>query len=372
VRTFGVEEELLLVDASSLEPLPAGEITVAQKGEVARTGHKVTTEFKQEQLEAVSPPQHTLAEQLEAIRTGRQEAEAAAAVFGGRVAAIPTAPGITNSHRVPGTRNHRIAQRFGITAAEQLTNGFHIHVAIDSWDEGVIALDRIRIWIHVLLALSSNSPFWKGGETGFASYRYQAWSRWPTSGPTELFETVEAYEAQREALLATEVPFDAGMLYYDARLSDRQPTLEIRVADVCLYADQAAVIAALARALVETAIRKGDEEAPRVPTTLLRTWAWQASRYGVEAQLTNPFTGNPVAASDAVALLLDETGPVLAEYHEDEAVQTVVAEILQGGSGAQVQRQAYVLHRNLKDVMHAAVDATHAHRDPQWLSPGLV
>lgn len=85
---------------------------------------------------------------------------------------------------------------------------------------------------------------------------------------------------------------------------------------------------------METAIRKGNEEAPRVPTTLLRTWAWQASRYGLEAQLTNPLTGKPVAASDAVALLLDELAPVLAEYHEDEAVQSVVAEILQGGSGS--------------------------------------
>ena len=109
-----------------------------------------------------------------------------------------------------------------------------------------------------------------------------------------------------------------------------------------------------------------------MPTTLLRTWAWQASRYGLEDQLTNPLTGKPVAASDAVALLLDELAPVLAEYHEDEAVQSVVAEILQGGSGVQVQRQAYARHRNLKDVMHAVVDATHAHRDPQWLSPGLV
>lgn len=365
MRTFGVEEELLLVDADTLDPLSAGEVTVARQEEVTPTHHELTTEFKQEQLEVVSPPQYTLTEQLEAIRTGRAEADSAAQLSGGRVAAIPTAPGIDSPRRTPGPRNHKMAQRFGLTASEQLTNGFHIHVAIDSWDEGVIALNRIRGWLHLLLALSSNSPFWNAINTGFASYRYQAWSRWPTSGPTELFETAAAYEAHRQALLNTNVPLDAGMLYFDARLSDHQPTLEVRVADVCLQAEHAAVIAALARALVETAIRKQDVEPPRIPATQLRTWAWQASRYGVEADLIHPFTGRAVPAGDAIGLLLDELSPVLSEYDEEETVRTVVTDILAGGSGAQVQLEAYAQRENLYDVMSVVVAATHQHRDLQ-------
>lgn len=359
MRTFGVEEELLLVDAESLEPLPAGELTVARNGEDTPSGHQLTTEFKQEQLEIVSPPQHTLAEQLEAICTGRALAEEAAAVSGGKVAAIPTAPGTDSPRRVPGPRNRNMAQRFGLTAAEQLTNGFHIHVAIDSWEEGIIALDRIRIWLPLLLALSSNSPFWNGIETGFASYRYQAWSRWPTAGPTEIFETAAAYRATRQAVLDTNVPLDAGMLYFDARLSEHQPTLEVRVADVCLKAEHAVVIAALARALVETAVRKGDQQAPRVSANVLRVWTWQASRYGVESELIQPLTGTPGPARDAIAQLLDELAPVLAEYNEEETVHTVVADILAGGSGTHIQRQAYAQHHNLHRVMQTVVEATH-------------
>ena len=145
MRTFGVEEELLLVDATSLDPLSAGELIVAKNGEDTPTGHKLTTEFKQEQLEVVSPPQYTLAEQLATIRTGRALAAAAAANSGGLVAAIPTAPGTDSPRRTPGPRNQKIQQRFGLTASEQLTNGFHIHVAVEDWDEGVTALDRIRI-----------------------------------------------------------------------------------------------------------------------------------------------------------------------------------------------------------------------------------
>lgn len=369
MRTFGVEEELLLVDATSLEPQPLGELTVALEGETTSSGHQLTTEFKQEQLEVVSPPQLTLAGQLEAIRTGRALAKEAVGHTGGQVAALPIAPGEHVSHRVPGSRNHRIAQRFGTTATEQLTNGFHIHVEIKSREEGVAALDRIRIWLPLLLALSSNSPFTNGDETGFASYRYQAWSRWPTSGPTEIFGSAADYAAHREALLHTKVPLDSGMLYFDARLCEHQPTLEVRVADVCLKAEHAAVIAALARALVESAVRQQQHEPPQVATTILRTWSWQASRYGVEGELTQPRTGKLASASDAMAQLLDEVGPVLTEYGEEQRVQEVVADILQGGSGAHIQRQTYEQHHSIADVMRVVLDATHDEHSHQVPHP---
>lgn len=367
MRTFGVEEELLLVDAVSLEPLPAAEVAVALKGQPTSMGHHLTTEFKQEQLEVVSAPQRTLVEQLETIRTGRALAAAAAAGAGGKVAAIATVPGPYRPHQVPGARYNLMAQRFGVTATEQLTNGFHVHVAIESRQEGVTALDRIRSWLPLVLALSSNSPFWHGGDTGFASYRYQAWSRWPTAGPTDIFHTVAAYEAYRQALLNTHVPLDAGMFYFDARLCDHQPTVEVRIADVCLTAEHAAVIAALVRALVETAIRNAGNEPLNVPATLLRTWTWQASRHGVETQLINPLTGILAPASEAIAQLLDAVGPVLAEYHEEDTVRTVVADILHAGSGARIQRQAYDQHHDMHHVMHAVLEATHHNSGPYRL-----
>ncbi|RLV51389.1 carboxylate--amine ligase, partial [Aeromicrobium phragmitis] len=110
-----------------------------------------------------------------------------------------------------------------------------------------------------------NSPFWHGTDTGYASYRYQAWSRWPTAGPVDLYGSAEAYERHQAAMLATGVPLDAAMLYYDARLSEHQPTLEVRIADVCLNPADAAVIATLTRALVEMAVRESHQPAPEVP-----------------------------------------------------------------------------------------------------------
>src|SRR5699024_9050831 len=211
------------------------------------------------------------------------------------------------------------------------TNGFHIHVAINSREEAVIALDRIRVWLPVLLALSGNSPFAKGVDSGFASYRYQKWTRWPNSGPTERYGSATAYETQCQALFNSQVPLDAGMLYFDARPSDHQPTIEVRVADVCLKAEHAAVIAAITRALVETAIRNQDQKPPPVPVTVLRSWTWQASRYGVDSELIQPDTGKPAPAAEVVDQLLDGVRPVLSEYNELSTVETVVTDILQSG-----------------------------------------
>ncbi|MDI3331623.1 MAG: glutamate--cysteine ligase [Micrococcus sp.] len=361
MRTFGVEEELLLVDAGTGEPLPAGDWAAALQEDDTLTGHQVTEELQEEQLEVVSPPQTTLAGQLTAIRAGRALAEQAAARVGGRVVALPTALGPVSPHPVPGLRHRRIATKFGLTASEQLTNGFHIHVGINSRAEGVAVLDRIRVWLPTLLALSANSPFWHGDDSGFASYRYQVWSRWPTAGPTDVFGTPDAYHRYRSALLDTQVPVDADMLYFDARLSDHHPTVEIRVADVCLDATHAAVIATLARALVETTARAWADGSPAmpVPATLLRTWSWQASRSGIAGELIDPATGAPAPAGDILIRLLHVVGPVLAEYGEQSVIESGVAQILREGTGAQQQREAYAERHSLGDVMAAALDATH-------------
>src|SRR5205814_2865750 len=136
-------------------------------------------------------------------------------------------------------------------------------------------------------------------DSAYASYRYQAWSRWPSSGPTAVFGTAEAYEDTVRKMVATQTLLDTGMVYFDARLSQHHPTLEIRIADVCLRADDAALIAALARALVETEARNWREGRP-VPhrrTELLRLAAWRASRSGLDDVLLSPVTGLPGQAA---------------------------------------------------------------------------
>lgn len=376
MRTFGVEEELMLVDAVTLAPLAAGEEVVHHYEQRLERGshrpgavfptvepadvsprHGLTVELQQEQIEVVSPPQLTLTDQIAAIRTGRALADEAARTVGGRAVALATSVSADLPHLVPEVRYRRIQQHVGLLAAEQLTCGFHVHVGITSRREGVAVLDRIRVWLPVLLGLSANSPFWYGVDTGFASYRYQAWMRWPTAGPSEIFGTVEAYDRHVQDLLDSGVPLDDGMVYFDARLSARFPTVEVRVADVCLDPLHAGVIAALVRALVETAARAwraGEDLAP-VGVVQLRAWSWRSARSGVEAQLVSPTTGTPAAAGEVVAELLELLHPVLAEAGEDEQVQAVVATILREGTGARAQRDAYASRHDLHDVVAHAL-----------------
>ncbi|MHA7286234.1 glutamate-cysteine ligase family protein [Arthrobacter sp. MDT3-44] len=106
---------------------------------------------------------------------------------------------------------HRIVseqtvQRFGLTAVEQLTCGCHVHVEIESEEEGVAVPDRIRVWLPPLLAITANSPYWNAADSGFASYRFQAWNRWPTAGPCEVFGSAKAYHAQVREILGSGVP----------------------------------------------------------------------------------------------------------------------------------------------------------------------
>jgi len=163
-----------------------------------------------------------------------------------------------------------MAELFGLTAHEQLTCGCHVHVGISDADEGVAVLDRVGPWLATLLALSANSPFWQGRDSEYASFRYQVWGRWPSSGPAGPFGTSRAYRETIEQMVDSGTLIDPGMVYFDARLSERYPTVEIRIADVCLRAEDAVLVAALARAdrtaapgrLAGQPVRSGRHPAP--------------------------------------------------------------------------------------------------------------
>lgn len=362
VRTVGVEEELLLVDAVTLHPVPVAEdvIDTAPVG-VPMAGYELQREVKREQIEVVSPPLRSLEELTAAIAGGRRAAEDAAAALGAHAIALATAPLLCATHLVSTPRYDRMQEAFGLTMDEQLTCGFHVHVGIDSAEEGIAVLDRIRPWLPVLLALSANSPYWQGVDTRFASYRYQAWGRWPTAGPYDRFGSVEAYRVTLAEILAADVSFDTGMIYFDARLSEHVPTVEIRVADVCLYAEHAAVVAALVRALVEKSAQDWANGVPAddVPTAVLRLASWRASRFGLGGTLVHPVTRRLAPAREVVGALLAHVAPAHPTSDEQREVVRVVAEIFSAGGGAVQQRRAMAVRERGEDVVADAVIRTH-------------
>jgi carboxylate-amine ligase len=352
---MGVEEEFLIVDGENGHPLPLGEV-LEQLSDFPR----LTSEMKQEQIETCTLPRIMLAELAHDISAGRESADAAAKRAGARAAALATSPLPVQSTIAPGERCAQLIERFGLTAVEQLTGGCHVHVEIESDEEGVAILDRIRIWLPVLLAISSNSPYWNGVDSSYASYRWQAWSRWPTTGPAAIYGSAAAYHREIVQILSSGVPLDRANLYFDARLSHKHPTVEVRVADVCLFADDAVLLAALVRGVAETAARQWRDGVDPVPAsaTQLQLASWRASRYGLEGELADPLTGNPRGAFEVVMALLDHLRPVLEEQGEFSAVEFLLYQVLRRGTGAAVQRDSYARAASTRDVVADAVQIT--------------
>ena len=246
MRTVGVEEELLVVGRVDRRPTASAQSVVDG---VLENAALFESEFKQEQAELGSDPTEsieTLGAQLLELRVHLMESARRSAA---EVVAIATSPFKIRPTATKGERYARMTEEFGLLARQQLTCGQHVHVSVESPDEAIGVLDRIRPWLHVLAAISSNSPFWQGQDSGYASYRTVMWGLWPTAGPTDAFGSLAGYRRLVDELLASGAAMDEGMLYFDARPSARYPTLEIRVADVCTDVADAQLIAALARAL---------------------------------------------------------------------------------------------------------------------------
>lgn len=363
-RTVGVEEEFLLVGDDGQPVARAAEALEASGTDDKGGGTgSLESEFMEEQLETATHPRREIDELATEIREGRRRAQEAADRVGARVAALSTSPLPFEGTTVSRLRYLEARAAFGLTAREQLTSGCHVHVAVADDTEGVAVLDRIGPWLATLLALSTNSPFWQGQDSGYASFRSQVWSRWPTSGPTRAFGSPEAYRAAVDGLVATGTILDENMVYFDARLSSRYPTVEIRVADVCLDPDTATLLAALARGLVETAAREAADgaPAPELRPEILRTASWRAGRSGLEEDLVSPLTWRPAPAHDVVGQLVAHVRDALVDAGDLDAVTELLGRLWSGGNGAARQRAWHAASGgDLRAVVEQAVEVTHS------------
>src|SRR3954447_11254216 len=209
-------------------------------------------------------------------------------------------------------------------------------------------------------ALTANSPFWQGEDTGYASFRSQAWHRWPSAGPNELFADAAEYHQLIDQVLATGTVLDTGMVYFDARLSTTWPTVEVRTADVALRVEDAVTLAGIVRGLVETAARnaRAGNPPPDVPAPVLRVATWRAGRSGLTGDLVHPLTGRPAPAADVLGALLDHVRPALADAGDEERVTEGLSALLRRGTDADLQRRVHEETGDLAAVVRAAVAVT--------------
>jgi glutamate---cysteine ligase / carboxylate-amine ligase len=366
MRSIGIEEEFLLVSpdgtprAVAAAVLQHASARTPEVAEDAGPGGELEKEFTQEQVETSTHPCTDLDALLTEVCAGRSRADASAQHAGARVAALGTAP-----QRVEGTviANHRARQirtEFGQVARDQLTCGCHVHVEVEDDDEGVVIIDHLRRWTPVLLALSANSPYHQGTDTSYASFRSQVWGRWPTAGPTAPFGDVATYRSVVQDLLASGTILDDGMIYFDARLSARYPTVEVRVPDVCLDPADAVLQGALVRALADTAVAEAQRPALRGQprTEVVRVAAGRAARSGLTGGLVDPVHGTTAPAADVVAGLLAHVRPALEASGDLEWVTSHVKEVLARGNGAIQQRRWREEGADDSTLVARAVEAT--------------
>jgi carboxylate-amine ligase len=362
--TLGVEEEFVLLDPSTGATVLAGPELVRMLG--GEPG--VKQELMRFQVETGTRVCTSLDEVGgELIRLRRLAADAAARL-GCRLVASGVAP-----YRTPGLaavtpqpRYRELARRYGPVVAEAGTCACHVHVGVPSRDLGVQVLARLRPWLAALLAVTANSPIAGGHDTGWASWRYAIQSRWPTTVPPAVWPDAAAYDADIRRLIGQGAALDERSIYFLARLSPRYPTVEVRVADVCLDAGTTVLAAGLTRALVATALaeaRRGTP-VPAAPARQVAAALAAAARRGLAGAGADPVTGQAVDAAALRARLLDHVHPALSDHGDTETITGLLHRLDERGTGADQQRALFTRATSTPAFITALARATLSGHEP--------
>jgi glutamate---cysteine ligase / carboxylate-amine ligase len=360
--TLGVEEEYQVVDGDSLALRPRADQVLHRAREII--GESVQPELNLSQIEVASEVCDSLAEVRAELVRLRRGLITAARESGNLILASGTHPFTEwlGQAITPKERYERLERVYQQLAREQLICGCHVHVCVLDREMAIRVMDMTRPWLAPLLALSANSPFWEGVDTGYASYRTEVFGRFPTTGTPLVLERREVYDRVVDELVRTRMIPDGSQLYWDIRPSTRFDTLEFRIADVCLSIDEAVMVAGLARSLVRTcyaAVEAGEPvDHPR--PELLQAARWRASRFGVEGELVDVFERETVPARQVVDRLLDHLRPDLEEHGEWDEVSALVQQTLVRGTGARRQRDAFARRGDARDVARPIADETAA------------
>lgn len=341
-RSFGVEEEYLLLDAVDGKPVDrAAELILAMPELAGEAEHEYFTS----QIETSTPVCREAFEAEEALTRFRSIASREASVRGVVLAGtgLPATGGDTAGTVSPKQRYHQIESQMREAAAHQYSTGMHVHVEVPSSDAGIEVLVRLARWAPVLLAMSANSPLWCGETTGFASWRHVMGLAWPVSGYPQGFENAQDYLRSVSRLIETGIVPDAGLLTWVARLSAKYPTVELRIADAQLEACDAVAFAVIVRALVDRALADYTNGIPRpqYPPAIVNGANWKAARNGLESEVIDPLSAELLPAFDLVDRMLGTIEIELDRFDDRDRIDRYLRRLREGGAPANRQRAAY-------------------------------
>jgi carboxylate-amine ligase len=346
--TIGIEEEYLLVDLVTRDIArdPPADLVAQTEAVLAKRGMpgQVSPEFLRAQIEVQTRVCSSVADARAQLAMLRKTVAEVAARHGLAPIAASTHPfaewrGIGATDRERYRALERDLQGVG---RRLVICGLHVHVGIADEELRVDLMNQAGYFLPHLLALSTSSPFWRGEDSGLASYRVAIFNELPRTGLPDHFESWGEYRRQVDRLVAAGLIDDASKLWWDIRPSARFPTLEMRVTDMCTSLDHAISIAALYRSLISMLWRlKTANQRWRIyPHMLVKENRWRAQRYGTDEGLVDFGKGKVVPVADLVEEMIAlvridaERLGCLAEVEN-------VRNILRDGTSAHRQRRAY-------------------------------
>jgi carboxylate-amine ligase len=316
--SVGVEEEIMILDSESLEPVGAIDLFVRESEGLDLPG-TLKTELHASIVELNTRICADAAEAAAALRELRTAADAIARRNGLVVAAAGGHP-VTPPEELPVVQEARYLEMIayvGTSARRQGVSGLHVHVGVESPEACFHALEGILPWLPLVLALSVNSPYLGGVETGLLSNRAVALAELPRSGAPPAFRSYEDWEQWVERLVRLGVTADYTRLWWDVRPHPRFGTIEVRMPDQPTALARTTDFVALLRALVAAVLedrqppydpgRRGDYQQNR----------WAALRFGMDAELIHPDGERALPARDLAGELYERLG--VAALDEPEA-----------------------------------------------------
>jgi carboxylate-amine ligase len=354
--TIGIEEELMILDASSLELVNAIETLL----EPAPAGD-IKPELMESVLEVSTDPCATTVEagaQLRALRRQVTETAASKNLAIGSAGTHPFA--MWEDQRIVARPRYRdLISALRFVARQELIFGMHVHVGIDDPDKAIHIANGMRVHVPVLLGLSANSPFWRAGATGLASTRTPIFRAFPRVGIPPSYRNWADYEKRIQFMIDARVIEDYTYLWHDVRPHPNFGTVEVRVMDSQTHVEHTLGLAALVQALVRELAEHFDagKHLSSYPFEMLDENKWLAARHGLDGELVD-LPRNERIPTRALARRLIER---MRDYAQDlgsvgdlEAVE----DLIERGNGAARQVVVYEANHDLREVMAEIVAAT--------------
>jgi carboxylate-amine ligase len=355
--SLGVEEEFQLLNPDSYELTSRfDEVCDAVGGDP-----RVKPELMQSVVEVATHVAETVPQAVEEARELRASLREAAAESGSLIASAGTHPFSRYEHQeiTEKPRYQELIEAMRWVAERELIFGLHVHVGLASAQQAIAVAGALRTWLPELLALSANSPFWQGRDTGLASTRIKLFDAFPRSGLPPAFASFEEFELLVERAAKTDSFEDYTYIWWDLRPHPKLGTIEIRICDGQTRLESLAGLVALVQSLVATLAHRYEAEGrlPVQPLTLIAENKWRAARYGLETELIDLERDAQLPAREAVLRLVELAAPA-ARRLRCEAELEEIERLCGRGTGADEQRRVLEEQGSLLAVANWLVDTT--------------